>query len=182
MYIQIFCLVLLALVPAAAHADPAHYTTLGAKRGKLNPPELSIKSLNYAQEEEARKQAAQTQTETDKTFEDVWAKYQALAAGTAGTAEPEKGKGEIKRLKPLHVKKPEAVEKPETLPKLQPAAGGDEVKSVYKEKPLAGAAARTGTSKPRGILDQYEESKAKRSQMKMIRLGVPKDLAKEYQN
>lgn len=169
MYIQIFCFIL-ALIPVVAHADSAHYTTLGAKRGQLNPPELSIKSLNFAQEEQARKEAAQTQTETDKTFEDVWVKYQALAAGTAPTTTEKEDVKKPSKLKPLHVKKPDAVEKPSALPKLQPASG-DDTQSVYSEKPLPDMA-----EKPKGIIGQYEESKAKRSQMKMIRLGVPKDL------
>lgn len=183
MRFQIFCCIIaLSFTPAAAMADAAHYTTLGAKRGALKMPELTIKSLNFADEEAKRKDEAQSAAHSEKTFEDVWAKYEALAEGrpleSADTAE----KAVEKPVKPKAIH----LHKPTPLPDIEPAAAAPgpltpdqealtallgKRQSVYKEKPLSEPSA-----KPGGIIGQYEESKARRSQMKSIRLGVPKEL------
>lgn len=194
MRFQIFCCIIaLSFTPAAAMADAAHYTTLGAKRGALKMPELTIKSLNFADEEAKRKDEAQSAAHSEKTFEDVWAKYEALAEGrplktSEGRPLESADTAEKTVEKPV---KPKAIHlhKPTPLPDIEPAAANAAVpgpltpdqealtallgerQSVYKEKPLSEPSA-----KPGGIIGQYEESKARRSQMKSIRLGVPKEL------
>lgn len=162
-YFQFLCLFIL-FSPHPAMADAMHYTTLGAKKGALNPPDLSIKSLNFAKEEEKRKSLEESSAQKDKTFEAVWDRYRALAEGKmTDTVQKE----------PQKPSKPKLVSipRPTAMPRIEPATA-----SEYKEMPLA----ETGTNKPMGILDRYEQSKAKRSQMKSIRIGKQQTVEKNY--
>ncbi|MCD8498381.1 MAG: hypothetical protein LRZ85_10160 [Alphaproteobacteria bacterium] len=164
MRFQIFYFILcLTLLPAPALADAMHYTTLGAKKGQLSPPDLTIKSLNFKQDEAKRKADAAAQAGKEKTFEDVWERYRALAEGRI-TEEKAVQKQPEKPIKPKVI----GAKRPSALPSktIEPAA------TEYIERPLA-ETAESVKSRPMGILDKYEETKARRSQMKMIRLGRP---------
>lgn len=166
---QFVCLAILFSPAPIWAADAMHYTTLGAKKGTLNRPDLSIKSLNFAKEEEKRQEANAKQDQEDKAFEAVWERYRALAEGKA--SQPLE-KEASKPIKPKLISAP----KYSAMPKIEPAASAaqepvpaEAPSPEYVEKPLA---ERT-SPRPTGILDQYEHSKAKRSQMKMIRIGKP---------
>lgn len=170
MRFQIFCSLLLSLaLSGTARADAMHYTTLGAKKAELTAPGVKVKSLNFAREEVARKEAAEADAAKNKTFEQVWDRYRALAEGRADEQNAAPVKDVAKPVRPKVISA-----KPSALPQIAPVAPGPSVtgtKTQYREKPLA----RDMNARPTGILDQYEQSKARRSQMKMIRLGVPKE-------
>ncbi|MCD8562876.1 MAG: hypothetical protein LRY54_02210 [Alphaproteobacteria bacterium] len=194
MRFQILCTILAltassAALPTSARADAMHYTTLGAKSGQLQPPELTVKHLRMGQSAQDKAAAEQAQAGEQKTFEDVWQRYRALAEGRAVEDEDnEKKTGMVptqqrenkpytaQRLniaRPASVTMPErpSVSSPASLAAQEPAAGTPSGESMpdYRETPLPDHV----TARPMGILDQYEQSKARRSQMKTLRINPP---------
>lgn len=181
-----------ALTPAA-WADAMHYTTLGARSGQLQPPELTVKHLRMGQASQDKAAAEQAQSGEKKTFEDVWQRYRALAEGrsyegsetTAQNASSGMVPTEQRENKPytaqrLSIGRPAVVEPqtprrpvapaPASLAAQEPAAGtSGEDSPSYRETPLPDHV----TARPMGILDQYEQSKARRSQMKTLRINPP---------
>lgn len=173
MRFQIFYFILcLTLLPVPVLADAMHYTTLGAKKGNLTPPDLTVKHLKLGQSAEDKAGETAAKAGEEKTFEQVWERYRALAEGRAGDDTANREPAKPIKPKTISAARPAV----SALPKIEPTATNapeaSAPKAQYREKPLA----RDMNARPTGILDQYEQSKARRSQMKMIRLGVPKDL------
>lgn len=130
-----FLTITLLAIPHIAGANGMHYTTMGARKGELNPKSLHMKSLNFEKEEKEKLELQAKEKKEKEAMEAVWAKYKALA----------EGRYEQQKARPAAPIKPKMIEVP---------------------KPQA-----TDTSKGFGILDQYEQIKARRSQMKMITMN-----------
>lgn len=182
MRFQIICSLLCLSLTSPAMADGMRYTTLGAKRGQLNPPQLTLKSLDLGAEAQKRKDAESADATQQKTFEDVWQHYRALAEGRAADNPGDEKTSEeglpVKSITPKHINLQTSVtasgsSAPSGLENQEPpagtpagAAGG---LTEYRETPLPDHI----VSRPMGIIDQYEQSKARRSQMKTLRIARP---------
>lgn len=186
MRFQIICSLLCLSFTTPALADGMRYTTLGSKKGQLNPPELTLKSLNFGTEANKRKDAANAEAAEQKTFEDVWQRYRTLAEGRAADETAETAETPRKTIKPklisarpaatqeekVAVPTPPAAPYVRSIARVQPASGGSAAHDSspdYSETPLPDHV----TTRPMGIIDQYEQSKARRSQMKTLRISRP---------
>lgn len=62
-------------------ANGMQYTTMGAKKGELNPKSLYMNSLNFDKQEKERLELEAKDQQEKEAMEAVWAKYKALAEG-----------------------------------------------------------------------------------------------------